>query len=54
MENKQIDVSKLELWEIWKMIAEQQAVQYSAQNNIAILQSEIARREVESGKGSNN
>lgn len=44
-QTKQIDITQLELWQLWKMIAEQQGILFQTQTNINMLQTEIQRRE---------
>ena len=43
--SEQIDITKLELWQLWKMIAEQQGILFQTQNNINMLHAEIQRRQ---------
>lgn len=40
-----MDITKLELWELWKMKYEQLSLLIQAQNNITALDAEIAKRQ---------
>ena len=42
---KQIDINKVELWQLWKMKYEQLALLVQVQQNLAALDAEIAKRE---------
>jgi hypothetical protein len=42
-----MDITKLELWELWKLAYEQLALLSQTQNNLTAIQAEIAKREKE-------
>jgi len=42
-----MDISKLELWELWKLKCEQLALLMQTQANIAAIDAELAKREKE-------
>ena len=40
-----MDITKLELWELWKLAYEQLTLLQQTQSNLAALQAEIKKRE---------
>lgn len=40
-----MDITKLELWELWKLRYEQLALAVQTQQNLTAIEQEIARRE---------